>query len=330
MGMRSGAETPAGILLAFYRRRQWRQAELARELGVSVEAVVRSILALSEQGMPLVRDDSEKPQVWWRVPKDWAPMGVLFAREQTPSLLRALRRSAGGRERDALLAHAVRSARVADTMNQVESPELSDIEQSWLGLVEDAAGRRCTLGMRYFSSSRGRTEWRHVSVQRVLVGPPARFIAMCHRSNTLKWFRVENVSLAKLEAEMPYRDTPRATVSAFLNESINGFRAEGTPVKSTFVVREPEAKWVAQNLPDGMSIDPDDSVPDGIRVTCSTPSVLRVARFVVGLGGAARVETAELAACVREIAQGALDGAGEARPRGVRAVAAKRLRRTGE
>src|SRR5580704_19075043 len=34
MGIRSGAETPAGILLAFYRCRQWRQAALARELEV--------------------------------------------------------------------------------------------------------------------------------------------------------------------------------------------------------------------------------------------------------------------------------------------------------
>jgi hypothetical protein len=34
--------------------------------------------------------------------------------------------------------------------------------------------------------------------------------------------------------------------------------------------------------------------------------VLRVARFVVSLGGAARAETPALAACVQEIATGAL------------------------
>jgi predicted DNA-binding transcriptional regulator YafY len=114
MGTRGGAETPAGILLAFYRRRQWRQAELARELHVSVETLVWSILALRENGMPLERDESDKPHIWWHVPKDWAPSGVLFARDQTPTLLRALARSPRSRERDALLAHAAKSARAAE------------------------------------------------------------------------------------------------------------------------------------------------------------------------------------------------------------------------
>lgn len=336
MGSLSASETPAGVLLAFFRRRQWRQADLARELGVTVETLVRALRALSVGGMPLVRDDSDKPHVWWRVPKDWAPSGVLFAREQTPTLLRALARSPRSRERDALLAHAAKSARAADgALSQVEPSALSDIEQSWLSAVEDAADRRSTLGMRYFSTDRGRTEWRHVSVQRVLVGPPSRFIGICHRSGTLKWFRVENISLAKLDAGTPYRVASEPKVSAFLKESIGGFRGDGDPIACAFVVREPEARWVALNLPSGMAIDPDEHVIDGVRVRCSTPSLLRVARFVVGLGAAARAETPGLVACVREIAHGALDDVGAPRPvanANARVAPAKRLklRRSGE
>jgi len=314
MGKRSGAETPAGVLLAFYRSQKWRQAALARELGVTVETLLRSLSALSAQGMPLSRDDSDKPHVWWRVPKNWAPAGVLFAREQTPALLRVLARSPRSRDRDVLLAHAARSARAADGASaQVEAASLTEIEQAWLSLVEDAAERRIALGLRYFSARSVGTEWRYVSVQRVLIGPPSRFIAICHRSGTLKWFRIENVSLAKLDPEVRYRAGDEGTVLAFLKESVDGFRGAGPPVECTFVVREPEARWVKVNLLSGMFIDPNEVVDEGVRVRCSTAGVLRVARFVVGLGGAARVETPELAACVREIANGAIEGAGSAK-----------------
>jgi predicted DNA-binding transcriptional regulator YafY len=323
MGMRSAAETPAGILLAFYRCPRWRQAALARELGVTVETLLRSLRALSAQGMPLSRDDSDEPHIWWRVPKDWAPTGVLFAREQTPALLRVIARSPRSRERDGLLAHAALSARTADgPPTRVEAASLTEMEQAWLAVVEDAAERRITLAMRYFSVNRGRTEWRHVSVQRVLIGPPARFVAVCHRSGTLKWFRVENVSHGKLDAAMRYRREDEDKVLTFLRESVDGFRGEGDPVECSFVVREPEARWVRLNLLSGMIIDPDDAVSDGVRVHSSSSGVLRVARFVVGLGEAARVETPALAMCVREIAKGAIEAARRAKR--------LKLRRAGE
>ncbi len=262
--------------------------------------------------MPLTRDDSDKPHVWWRVPKSWAPSGVLFAREQTPALLKALARSPRSRDRDALIAHATRSARVTDGPRpQVEASSFTDMEQAWLAVVEDGAERQSALGIRYFSTERARTEWRHVSVQRVLVGPPSRFIAVCHRSGTLKWFRVENISHGKLDPDLRYRPEDGGKVAAFLRESVDGYRGQGSPVECSFVVREPEARWVRLNLLSGMVIDPDEAVPDGVRVRCSTPGVLRVARFVVGLGAAVRVETPELAACVREIAEGALEGVRE-------------------
>jgi predicted DNA-binding transcriptional regulator YafY len=310
-------------MLAFHRCRRWRQADLARELGVTVETLLRSLRALSDEGMSLTRDDSDKPHVWWRVPKVWAPSGVLFAREETPSLLRTLARSPRTAERDALLAHAARSARTGDEATQVEALSFSDIERSWLSAVEDAAERRVALRMRYYTARAGKTEWRHASVQHVIVGPPARFVAVCHRSSTLKWFRVENVSHAKLDPETPYRKHNPSDVRGFVRESVDGFHGEGEPVECSFVVREPEARWVRTSLLSGMVIDPDEDVSDGVRVRCSTAGVLRVARFVVSLGGAATVETRELAACVREIAKGVLDGAAvrEARDK----VRAKRL-----
>jgi predicted DNA-binding transcriptional regulator YafY len=308
MGKRSAAATPAGIMLAFHECTRWRQADLARKLEVTTDTLVRALRVLSDEGMPLIRDDSDKPHVWWRVPKSWAPSGILFAREQTPALLRALARSPRTRERDALLAHAARSARTADEAGALETPAFSIMEEEWLSVFEDAAKRGLTLGMRYYSTNAGKIEWRHVSVQRVVTGPPSRFIAVCHRSGTLKWFRVENVSHARPDADVPYRRHGQESVRAFHRESVDGFHGAGAPVDCAFVVREPEARWVRVNLLAGMSVDPDEPISDGVRVRCSTSGVLRVARFVVSLGGAARVETQELAACVRDMAMGVLEG----------------------
>jgi predicted DNA-binding transcriptional regulator YafY len=328
MGRRSGADTPAGILLAFHRRRQWRQAELARELGVSPETLLRSVRALIDHGMPLTRDDSDRPNVWWRLPKDWAPAGVLFPRDQIPALLRALARSPRTRERDALLSHVARSGRATDgPPTHVQSASLTEMEQAWLPLVEDAAERRIALGMRYLSG--GRAEWRYVSVQRVLVGPPPRFVAVCHRSSTLKWFRVDNVLHARLDPETVHRKSDAASVQAFVDQSVDGFRGEGEAVTCSFIVRDPEASWVRRNLLTGMSIDPDDDVRGGIRIRCMTPGLVRVARFVVGLGGAVRVETPELAEVVRELAAAAFEAAGATGSTEVERVRPKRLKLRG-
>jgi len=190
-------------------------------------------------------------------------------------------------------------------------------------VVEESADTQVTLGMRYFSAHRSRSEWRYVSVQRVQVGPPSRLVAVCHRSGTLKWFRVENVSLAKLESTEGYRTQESEKVQAYVDGSVDGFHSEGEACHSTFVVGEPDAHWLRNNLLDGMHIDPNESVRDGVRVHVPSTAMLPVARFVVGLGAAARVETPELAACVRELARGALGGTPVASTR------AKRLRSGG-
>ena len=191
MGKRSGSETAVGILQAFRRRRQWRQAELARDLDVTVETTVRVIRELCDAGVPLTRDDSDRPQVWWTVPRDWAPAGVFFPKEQTPALMRTLMRSPKGKERTALLDHAVRNApRGSSSYDRATAPSLSPPEEAWLQVVEESAAKRSPLGMRYFSAHRGTSEWRYVSVQRVMTGPPSRFVAVCHRTSKLKWFAV--------------------------------------------------------------------------------------------------------------------------------------------
>jgi len=138
-----------------------------------------------------------------------------------------------------------------------------------------------------------------------VIGPPARFVAVCHRDGSLKWFRLDNVLGAQLDENEPYRAADPGRVAAMLSESVDGFH-QGDAVPCSFFVRAPESRWVERNLPVPMIVE---VTPSGLRLTTTTAGVLRLARFVVGLGAAAHAETPELALLVTELARGALEGA---------------------
>jgi hypothetical protein len=145
---------------------------------------------------------------------------------------------------------------------------------------------------------------RHASVHRVLLGPPARFVATCHRTGELKWFRVDNVLDSKLDTAEAFREVDSKLVDAYVRASLDGFNEGGPPSKHVFFVRDPSARWVARNLIEAMQFE---EVPGGIRVTVETSAIQRLARFVVGLGDAAATPlTAPLELAVAELARGAL------------------------
>jgi proteasome accessory factor C len=310
VGQRSSTETVVAIVQAFLQRRTWSQAELARHVGVAVPALRKRLNELTTSGFPLDREE-DHPHVFWSVPKDWFPGGVVFSGEEVPDLLRQLAHLPRGAARDRLLAKVIESAPrraalgtpAAALVTRVASPS----EESWLPLCEDAAARRAALRVRYYTASRGAIEWRHVSVQRVVVGPPARLVAVCHRSGAIKWFRVDNVLGATVDEHEPFRAADVAAVEAFLATSLDGFHAGGAPSRCAFFVRDPEARWVQSSLLEPMRAE---VVPGGIRVTLETSAPLVVARFVVSLGGAARAETPELRVHVAELARAALEAQG--------------------
>ena len=105
-----------------------------------------------------------------------------------------------------------------------------------------------------------------------------------------------------------YRAAAPAQVEEVIAESLDGFHQGGAPARCAFVVSGPESRWAERNLLPSMTIEP---VPGGLRVVTTTAGVLRLARYVVGLGGVTRIETPELRAAVRELALGALESAAE-------------------
>jgi len=302
VGQRSTTETVIGIYQAFLARPTWKQADLARELSISTEALRRVLLELQSRGMPL-ESETERPHVYWSVPKNWFPGSVAFKQEEVPELLRQLRRVPHGQGRARLLGlvldrfpHAPASV----VVTREPSPE----EERYLSVIEDAGSRRSSLQMRYLTAGRVDEGTRHASVHKVLFGPPARFVATCHRDGKLKTFRADGVLDARLDAREPFRPVDDAALEAYLKESLDGFHEGGPAETHSFLVRSPEARWVKKNLVPGMV---SERAGEGIRVTVTTSALTVVARFVVGLGAAATPETPGLTREVAALARGALE-----------------------
>lgn len=308
MGQRTGSETVIAIIDAFWRSPVWSQAELARQCGVSPRAVRRHLDELVLKGWPLDRDD-DPPQVYWTVPKGWFPSGVLLEPDSVASLIRILGRVPPTRERErlitALSSHAPRV--VVDALTKVIPPRTSEVEEAFLPAVLDGLADQ-PLRMRYITTSRASVSNRTISVQRVLVGPPTRFVAWCHQAQELRNFRLESVASLAPDPAATYHPVDDAEIETFLAESVDGYHGKER-VRVAFFVRDPEARWVAQNLPEGLDGTPEDG---GLYVEAETTGLLPVARFVAGLGAAAECRTPELAAQVRELAEGALRGAKQA------------------
>jgi predicted DNA-binding transcriptional regulator YafY len=304
VGQRSNTETLAAILKAFLEQSTWKQADLARHVGVQPAALRKQLDDLLASGVPLA-SEKEHPHVYWSVPKSWYPGGVLFTGDQITELFRLLSRLPKSKGRDQLIETLIKYMPARDSAMAIIPPETSSREEQHLSAIEDAARTKVALRFRYFTANRGAETSRHASVHRVFPSPPARFLATCHKSGSLKWFRVESVSEAKLDKSEPFRAVEEAALDAHVRASLDGFHQGGEPVRHVFFVSEPEARWVARNLMEGMECE---EVPGGIRVSLETTAVQRLARFVVGLGGAAKVLTKQLEGEVASLATGALSG----------------------
>lgn len=306
MGRRSTGETIAAIYQAFLVQRTWVQAELARRIGIGPPALRRRLAELSESGMPLLRDD-DPPHVYWSVRATWFPGGVALERSDAVELVRELYRLPRSEGRDRILRKLLGGMPADNALegagDRIIPPVRGEQEAAYLAVAEDSSLQRTALHIRYFSASRGDIGGRHVSVQTVLPGPPARFVAVCHRRDDLRWFRLDNVMAARLDASVPFREAAPEAVERFIEESADGFREEEKAAEHAFFVPGPEARWVRKNLIEPMRVE---ETGEGIRVVARTAGALRVARFVVSLGDAARVETEPLRALVAELAEGAL------------------------
>jgi predicted DNA-binding transcriptional regulator YafY len=308
MGRRTGSESVVALIACFLERGgTWSQAALAARVGVSVPSVRRKLVELQEAGVPLERDDRDPPQVYWSVPrKGWLPGTIRFEAGEIADLLRLLSRLPKGVMRTRIIERVVDGyvgQKSAPAERVVVPHSFAPAEEQWLSLVEDAAARGEVLQMRYLSANRGEIENRRVSPHRVVVDNHTRFVATCHKSDSLKWFRVDRITYARLDGVADARKANEEVLDDLIATSVNGFRGAEHATEVRFAVRDPEARWVEGNLPTPLVARRS---AEGISVSGRTAAVVQVARFVVSLGAAAVCESQELRAVVRDLAEGAL------------------------
>lgn len=292
------------MLLAFLKQRTWKQAELARHVGVERKTLKRILDDLNVGGMAIEAEE-DPPHVYWSVPKTWFPGAVAFRGEELNELVRVLQLAPQSNGRDRLLGVIATTAtgiRGTPTANAIFTRSLSPHEETALANLQQSAQSKRALGIKYFTLSRGDLANRSVSVHRLLVDV-GRFIATCHRDGRLKWFRIDGVQSVYTVPDEPYRDADDAALAQLIDESVDGYHSGTSPTRCVFKVHQRDARWVKAQLP--MPFEAEDT-GEFTRFTAVTCGVLPLARLLVGLGASAVVETPQLAALVEELAKGAL------------------------
>jgi len=307
MGQNNRYKSLAKVIQAFVDKNTWSQADLARKVGIGTPALRKLLVELEQSGMKL-HQDSEPPQAYWSVEKTWFPGGILLADADYPTLLRAVFELPETRARHSLLGKLLGRNASPGAADRVSSRESSDGEDLYYDVVQEALLKSQALKIRYLSQSRGSEGWRLVSPQKLVAQPHPRLLAWCHQAHELRWFRLDNVLQASISATEKFIVAVASLISRVLNESVDGFHApksEGTK-QLAFSVRYPEANWVKKNLLSSMRVDERGSTAEVLRIACGSGGGPVVARFVVGLGEAARAEGPVLTALVMMLAEGAL------------------------
>ncbi len=313
MGTRDNYETITRVIQAFAGSRTWKQADLARHVGVQTPALRRILNSLQLASMPLDKQD-EHPHVFWSVPRHWFPGGVVFDADDWPVLVHAVLRIAHEQRRDKLLRRLLAGRRSPglgenglERLNQaIAATPFTDEEHEKVLLIEQSILEQVPVSMHYYSN-KGQLGWRVISPQKLITEPHGRVVGFCHTNNELKWFRIDNIQRARLDRAQARKEADPEAVDAFLNSSVDGYH-DGTDDVLAFRVRAPESSWVRGNLLAGMSIDPES--PTGELRIVTRGAALVVARYVAGLGGAAAAEGEQLRALVRQLAAEAIEANG--------------------
>jgi predicted DNA-binding transcriptional regulator YafY len=292
------------IMSSFLEKRRWSQRALAARVGIGPKRLREHLRALqSDHAWPLSQTGSAQHPVW-EMPTGWAPLGLFIPNRLLPDLLHILLRAPRGKARERLL-ERVRECVPSPHPDTVVTGHADPAEEDHLPLVLQAAEKKVPIWMRYWTAGRNAEETRRASIQRVLAEDAhARFLAVCHKTNELRLFRVDRIRAVRLEERVAFLTADPQHVERRISETFGGMHEGGPARELSFFVRDPEARWEQGSLPSGMKAE--RSVR-GMRVAVKTSAPRQVARYVVGLGEAAEPESPELTQMVRQLALGALE-----------------------
>ncbi len=312
MGARNSYETLARIFQAFAEKRSWRQADLARKVGVEPKRIRTVMTDLAEADFPF-HGNVDKNDASWSVPPGWLAGGLLFEAEDWAVLVHAVLHVADPARRKRLLRRllSLQSPTTpldsdVERLDQAIAPTTLGAEEHQKSItIEQAIIHKRALRLTYLSTHRRDISSRTITPERL--EPHGRLVAFCHTNRELRWFRLDSMISVEMETEQAPRPSSPDEVARFLSMSVDGYR-DGSDELHAFWVRSPESVWVKNNLLKGMSVEPEASSA-GIRVV-ARGGALVVARFIAGLGGAAVAEGDKLRAMVRQVAAGTLKANG--------------------
>ncbi|HET9930068.1 MAG TPA: WYL domain-containing protein [Polyangiaceae bacterium] len=301
MGRRGALETVTAVLVAFLEERTWEQAALARRVGVTTRTLRSCLLGLAESGVPLEADAENGSRVFWSVPAKWLPGAASLTEDEVSLCARILARTPRTTGRDRLLGRLLPGAGASSARNDLDARA----RESVLSAIEDALRDAAAVRASYRSTAHGVARERTISIQRIAYGEPVRVVGHCHRTNELRWFRVDRFESVSRATSEPFVRVDATLVHGFIRESLDGFHGSASAAEVSFVLKDPSARWAIANLPPMDAVV--SSVPDeGWRVVVRTSGLDVLARWLVGLGAAARVETPELRDRVARLAEDAL------------------------
>lgn len=303
MGRKSSTEAVSAVLLAFLESRTWTQKGLADRAGVERKQIVRILRDLELAGLRLERED-DPPNVYWSVSKDWFPGAVAFGRDDVPDLARLLQLSPSSATRDRLLGYVASTATglKIEKDGVVRTRSLSNDEERTIASLQRGGETSTAINCRYYTLSRGELAWRALSVHRIFP-ETGRFVATCHRSTQLKWFRIDGV-VDLADGADTYRSIDAGQLDRFVAESADGYHSGAPPIRCTFSVRRRDAVWVKAQLPVTFEAREEDAAT---HFTTTTAGLLPLARFLVGLGASVRVHSPELRQLVLDLARCCID-----------------------
>lgn len=242
MGQRGRTETLAQVIVELMRARTLSQAELAKRLDVSSRTVRQCILDLLSAGMPIERE--EEHHVFYSVPKDWVPNGLVLAASEARELVRVLARVPSASARRAALMERLGIYEPALSASLALEDSLEPRELEILEELEDTASEQCTSRVEYYSVRRGLDEVRHISCQRIAYHDrPIRLLAVCHRSGSLKWFRLDRIRAISADESEPFRQADPAAIADVVSNTVFDYHEGGLATEHRFVLHAPEHRW---------------------------------------------------------------------------------------
>lgn len=277
MGQRSAFQTVSSVVVAFLQQRRWTRAALAERVRVTPRTIARIIAALGDAGMPLEREGAGS-ELAWRVAPRWVPHAMVLTRAQVDALRRLLRRTPASPLRSALVAALEDDPKSA----AVEPAPVSEGELRALDVLEDSALSLRPVRVHYHSLGRGEVTVRELSVARIFLGAPARFVAVCHATERLEWFRVAGVLDAQVLETVGYRVADRDALGLFSGS--HGLAADAGLDADVCVLRVPtaHAPAVLRALPFEAEIVPSEGA---IELRTRATDLRPIVRFALAWGG---------------------------------------------